>query len=240
MMAQRRSPPSAASPRTLFCSTSACPAPMATRWRRRSGRAARARRSSSSPSPAGVRRPTRKRRLPPASITTSPSRWIPSSSANCWRGERPLLASTAIQCLAIAVLLNAGSGLASRAQVVAGASAGQQATWVAQASAGLDPRALDALRQIVGADRRLLALRAYLRAGDSLDARWSWSAAQLAAYPSTQEGEAAAHDIDAVIAAFAAENPGFTLRVNRVPRSLEAQIAHWNQNKSVGITAAAL
>ena len=57
---------------------------------------------------------------------------------------------------------------------------------------------------------------------------------------STPEGYAAAADIDAVIAAFAAANPGFTLRVNRMPRSLEAQIAHWNENRSVGVAAAAL
>src|SRR5690242_265828 len=47
-------------------------------------------------------------------------------------------------------------------------------------------------------------------------------------------------DIDAVVAAFEAANPGFTLRVNRKLRSLEAQIAHWNVDKSVGTAAAAL
>jgi hypothetical protein len=150
------------------------------------------------------------------------------------------LTAAAIQCVAIALLLNAAAALVSPVRIAAAASAEQQASWVARASADLDPRALDALQHIVGADRRLLAVRAYLRAGASLDARWSWSQAQLAAYPSTPEATAAAADIDAVIAAFAAANPGFTLRVNRMPRSLEAQIAHWNENKSVGITAAAL
>lgn len=109
-----------------------------------------------------------------------------------------------------------------------------------QASADLDPRALAALEQIAGSDRRLLAVRAYLRAGDSLDARWSWSQQQLSAYPTTPEGRAAAADLDAVIAAFSRANPGFTLRVNPMPRSLEAQIVHWNQNRSVGTAAAAL
>ena len=41
-------------------------------------------------------------------------------------------------------------------------------------------------------------------------------------------------------AAFAAANPGFTLTVNRQPRSLELQIAHWNDNASVGAVAAEL
>jgi hypothetical protein len=62
----------------------------------------------------------------------------------------------------------------------------------------------------------------------------------LSAYAATPEGEAASADIDAVAAAFAAANPGYTLRVNKQPRSLELQIAHWNQNESVGLVAAAL
>jgi hypothetical protein len=116
----------------------------------------------------------------------------------------------------------------------------QRQSWVAQASAGLDARAIAALDHIVGADRRLLAVRAYLRAGASLDERWSWSQHQISAYASTAEGTAATADIDAVIATFAAANPGCTLRVNRMPRSLEVQLARWNDNPSVGVVAAAL
>ena len=120
------------------------------------------------------------------------------------------------------------------------ASEAVKQAWLLRASADLDPRALAALTQISGSERRLLALRAYLRAGGALEARWSWSREQLAAYPSSAEGKAAAADIDAVIAAFASANPGFTLRANRLPRNLEVQIAHWNENRSVGVAAAAL
>jgi hypothetical protein len=134
--------------------------------------------------------------------------------------------------LALAAVLSIDAAMA--------ASEAQQQTWVQQASADLPPRAVATLQRIAGADRRLLAVRAYLRAGSTLDERWSWSQQQLDAYPSTPEARAAAADIDAVIAAFAAANPGFTLRVNRLPRSLEVQIAHWNGNRSVGVTAAAL
>ena len=116
----------------------------------------------------------------------------------------------------------------------------EKQAWVAKASAGLQPCAIDALRRVVGADRRLLAVRAYLRAGDSLLQRWSWSQERLSAYPSTAEGKAAAADIDAVSVAFAAANPGFSLQVNRQPRSLELQIAHWNDNASVAAVAAEL
>ncbi|MGA2711310.1 MAG: hypothetical protein ABSF86_23260 [Steroidobacteraceae bacterium] len=111
--------------------------------------------------------------------------------------------------------------------------------WIAQASVGLPPQALDALSQISGADRRLLALRAYLKAGDALAERWTWSQSQQSAYPGTAEGKAALVELDAVAAAFAVANPGFTLQVNRRPRSLEAQITGWNENASVGTAAAA-
>jgi hypothetical protein len=112
--------------------------------------------------------------------------------------------------------------------------------WAVQASAGLDPPVAAALAQIVSADRRLLALRGYLRARGTLAARWSWSQEQLASYPATPEGKAAMADIDAVVAAFADANPGFTLQANRQPRSLELQIARWSLNESVGAAAAAL
>jgi hypothetical protein len=139
-----------------------------------------------------------------------------------------LLAATAF-CTSIAV--------ASPAQLIAGASPTHAREWTAQASAGLDSRVIDTLRQIVSPDRRLLALRGYLRAGVSLAERWSWSQERISDYPSTPEGKAAAAEIEAVSAAFAAANPGFSLHVNRNVRSLEVQIAHWNTNESVGKAA---
>jgi hypothetical protein len=72
--------------------------------------------------------------------------------------------------------------------------------WVDTASMGLDLQAAATLQRIHGADRRLLALRAYLRAGSALSTRWSLSEQQLAQYPSAPEGEAAAADIGAVVA----------------------------------------
>jgi hypothetical protein len=144
------------------------------------------------------------------------------------------------RCAALAAAFNIALILASPA--CAGKAAGEavQKAWVVRASAGLPPPVIGALHSIVGFDRRLLALRSYLRAGDSLSARWSWSQERLALYPSTPEGKAAAADIDAVAAAFTAANPDFSLHVNRQVRSLELQIAHWNENGSVGTNAAAL
>jgi hypothetical protein len=129
---------------------------------------------------------------------------------------------------------------ASPTQVAKAASNTSPDVWAAQASGGLEPPVIDALQRILSADRRLLALSAYLRAGGTLAERWSWSQEQLSSYPATPEGKAATADIDAVVAAFAAANPGFTLQVNRKLRSLEVQIAHWNVDESVGTAAAAL
>ena len=127
-----------------------------------------------------------------------------------------------------------------RAQQTAGSTETVHQHWVDSSSVGLAPRTLDTLQRIRGANRQLLALRAYLRAGDSLSARWSWSQEQLAGYASTSEGKAAAADIDAVVAAFAKANPGYDLQVNRQPRSLEVQLAHWNENASVAAVSVAL
>ena len=144
-----------------------------------------------------------------------------------------------------AILLVAASfalsvALASQTQSIMPSSAAHLEAWAAQASVDLEPRVIDALQRIPSAGRRLLALRAYLRAGDTLPERWSWSEEQLSNYPATPEGRAAAADIDAVIAVFSAANPGFTLHVNRKLRSLELQISRWNVDESVGTAAAAL
>jgi hypothetical protein len=137
----------------------------------------------------------------------------------------------------LSVLLFAASSLYTS---IAGASETRAQVWVARASAGLESRVIETLGQISSPDRRLLALRSYLRADNDLAERWSWSEEQISAYPATTEGKAAAAEIDAVTAAFASANPGYSLRVNREPRSLEVQIAHWNANESVGNAAAAL
>lgn len=152
--------------------------------------------------------------------------------ADCDLSAAPGIKRLVLVCMLVAVaVLTAPTARSAQAQVE---------SWVTLASAGLDARALDALAQIHGDNRRLLALRAYLRAGDSLPERWSWSQRQLWDYLSTPEGRAAAADIEAVTAEFAAENPGFSLEVNRQPRSLEQQLARWNENSGVGSVADSL
>ena len=148
-----------------------------------------------------------------------------------WRTWRVL-------CLLILPLLWRSQFVA--AQSVDGTTATAHEAWIVQASQGLDQRPLDALALIQGSGRRLLALRAYLRAGDSLARRWSGTQAQLALYPATPEGKAAMADLDVILGVFSAANPGYGLRVNREPRSIEVQIRRWNENPSVGAVADAL
>jgi hypothetical protein len=155
------------------------------------------------------------------------------------RSKSCVLAVTLIHLAFVAALTMTAAPACSMRGAESASEAAQEA-WVVQASVGLQPPVLDTLHGIVGADRRLLALQAYLRAGGGLSKRWSWSQEQLSAYPSTPQGKAAAIDINAVAVAFTAVNPGFTLQVNLQPRNLELQISRWNENASVGTSAAAL
>jgi hypothetical protein len=112
--------------------------------------------------------------------------------------------------------------------------------WVTLAQRGLYAPAQQTLARIPDDERRLLALRAYLRAGNTLPERWSWSAEQIAVYPNSAEGRRATAELQAVAGAFAHDNPGYELRINLQPRSLERQLQHWNTNASVATTAHAL
>jgi hypothetical protein len=116
----------------------------------------------------------------------------------------------------------------------------RESQWVVLASRGLDSRVLHTLPLLHGAARQLLALRAYLRAGDSLAERWSWTPQQLASYGTSNEGRIAAADISAVELAFARANAGYSARANRMPRSLETQVTHWNENAAVASVAGEL
>lgn len=127
----------------------------------------------------------------------------------------------------------------SAAPAFGGADA-QTELWVGLASTGLDQRVAWALGRMPDPSRQLLALRAYLRSGDSLAQRWTWSDERLSTYASSTEGVSAAADLDAVSVVFARENPGFTLQVNREPRSFGRQLEHWNENPGVASVSRSL
>jgi hypothetical protein len=107
-------------------------------------------------------------------------------------------------------------------------------------AAQADARAGDALRRIEGTGGRLLALRSYLRSGDRLAERWSWSEELIAAYDGSPEQLELQAEIQRVREAFERANPGFELFVNPQVRSLDAQLANWNRNESVAAASARL
>jgi hypothetical protein len=107
-------------------------------------------------------------------------------------------------------------------------------------AAGLPEKTAAALKEIDGTPRRLLAARGYLRAGDALRTRWSWSAEEIHAHTRTDQYRALLAETERIRNRFEANNPGYTLYANTEARSLELQITRFNTNKSVGRIAAVL
>ena len=103
-----------------------------------------------------------------------------------------------------------------------------------------DARVAAVLPRIEGAGSKLLALRSYLRSGDRLAERWSWSQEQIAAYEGSTEQQELNAEIQRVREAFEQSNPGFELFVNPQVRSLDIQLANWNRNESVAAASARL
>jgi hypothetical protein len=97
--------------------------------------------------------------------------------------------------------------------------------------------AKDALQRIDGQARQLLAVRGYLRAGQQLQSRWSWSADEIRAYEASHEFGDLLAEVALVRARFEAANPGYSLYANTTARSLDLQLQRWNSNKSVGVIA---
>lgn len=107
-------------------------------------------------------------------------------------------------------------------------------------AAALPESAAAALQSIDGTPRRLLAARAYLRAGKDLRKRWSWTEDQIKANARSPQYRALVDEMAQVRTRFEAQNPGYTLFANTEARSLELQITRYNTNKSVGKTAESL
>lgn len=102
------------------------------------------------------------------------------------------------------------------------------------------PQAQQALHLIEGTPRRLLALRSYLRAGEKLENRWSWSAEQIEAYGSSREYRRLVAEVERIRERFEAANPGYTLYANTQVRSLDTQLERWNHSRLVGKVAESL
>jgi hypothetical protein len=111
---------------------------------------------------------------------------------------------------------------------------------VAAVEARLPPRPRAVLPQLTGTGRRLLAARAYVRFGDLLPSRWSWTAAEIAAWGKSPERARALAEVEKVATLFAARHPPYSLWANTEARSLEIQIERWNVSASVAAAADAL
>lgn len=93
------------------------------------------------------------------------------------------------------------------------------------------------LRRIESSSRRYLALSYYLRRADEIENGWSWTEGEVAAYRKTDECRKMLEEVESVRVRFAANNPGYTLRVNIGARSLGTQIRKWNNVSSVSRAA---
>ncbi len=111
---------------------------------------------------------------------------------------------------------------------------------VAALSSKLSANERGALGKIAAPERKLLALRAYLRAGKNLESRWSWTEEQIRSYERSDEYRRLLSDIDAITNEFERRNPGYTLYANTQVRSLDTQLERWNANPRVGTTASNL
>lgn len=103
---------------------------------------------------------------------------------------------------------------------------------------GFEPQIRGALTGMPSLDRRVLAIRGYLRFASmgrgSISDNWAWSNRDMEEFKKTVEFTRMKAAVADVTATFAAQNAGFTLSVdpNKV-RTLESQVALWNQNATV-------
>jgi hypothetical protein len=118
-----------------------------------------------------------------------------------------------------------------------GASTPDVHAYVRAVSEDLPQQVRDALPRIEGAPRRLLAARAYLRAGAALTERWSWSHEQIRSYQAGPEYRGLLDAVAAVQKRFETANPGYSLYANTEARSLDLQLARWNENATVKAAA---
>ena len=103
-----------------------------------------------------------------------------------------------------------------------------------------DARVGDAMPRIEGVGGRLLALRSYLRSGESLAERWSWTQERIAAFEGSPEQQELQAEIRRVREVFERANPGYELFVNPQVRSLDIQLVNWNRNESVAAASTRL
>jgi hypothetical protein len=147
-------------------------------------------------------------------------------------------------CLVIFLAISAYAAAAPSSHAPPAASeidrAQQLRAYMLAASTFLAVEQLAALSNISNEQRRDLAMTYYLRAGDSVSSRWSWTSDQVRAYERSTDYSAAMAEIEKISGRFSVDNPEYVLHANPGVRSLETQLALWETVSSVGEAASEL
>lgn len=98
----------------------------------------------------------------------------------------------------------------------------------------LPPVAQRALQRVGDEERKLLALRAYIRAGAELPGRWTWTARQVGSFKASAEYERLLMAVQAVTDEFERRNPGYSLYTNlfvllQCSSSVGTKIPEWDE-----------
>ena len=104
-------------------------------------------------------------------------------------------------------------------------------------TAGLPTPARDALAGMNTPQRKLLAARSYVKAGEQLLARWSWTSDEIVRFERSTEYRRLLAGVDAVKKQFELQNPGYSVYANMQVRTLELQLERWNSNAGVARVA---
>jgi hypothetical protein len=139
------------------------------------------------------------------------------------------------QAIILGLVITSSIVLASN--VYAADNRQQLKRYMQAAAKSLAPPQREALAKIKNEDRRYLATTYYLRAGDSIEFRWSWTHDQIATYEQSTEYQETLAEIEKISARFAADNPRYQLYANVQVRSLEEQLSHWQTVRSIGVVA---
>lgn len=110
--------------------------------------------------------------------------------------------------------------------------------YVDEIEKGLDTQIQGALTGMPLMERRVLAVRGYLRFSSmkrgSIADNWAWSSQDMEEFKKSAEFTRMRSAVSDVKSTFAAQNPNHTLSVDPDKvRSLEQQVGLWNQNASV-------
>src|SRR5947199_4361860 len=103
-----------------------------------------------------------------------------------------------------------------------------------QVEAGLESRIQGALNDMPLIDRRVLAIRGYLRyplmGRGTIDANWAWTNDDMAEFRKTTEFRQMKQAVSDLKRVFAAANAGHTLEVDPdKQRDLDEQVDSWNK-----------